>query len=392
MKFTIDRKRLLPVFQLIASNAAKRDVKPVMQEVHLVADLKTKSITLSSFGGDTFAQKRIFDIDSIESDGEVMLPVKKCNNLFPLLNDGNIEIESDKPGSVTIKQNDTEALFCSCDHSEFISFGQAETFITNFSNGELLTATKRTCPAVEADNTKYSLGAICVEAWPNSISFVATDGRRLHLQKFLPRDCWPETGKSILLSPKALLFASKLFADDNDSAIRFKLLKASRDGLEKGEAQWNSFDNGTARVISLDIEGRYPRWRNIVSPVFDEKPSCITEAGALLRMTKLASVGTSDKNPGVLYRFRPGQISAESNTEGNAVRSSLLVDYQGSEKEARIDPRFLVSGMSTLPGKMPVSLHVKEDGKPISGSSLPDKKPFGFCTDDGFSVVVMPLS
>ena len=259
MKFAIDRKRLLPVFQLIASNAAKRDVKPVMQEVHLAVDSKSKSVTLSSFGGDIYAQKRIFDVDGIENDGEVMLPVKKCNNLFPLLNDGNVEIESDKPGSVTIKQNDTEASFCSCDHSEFISFGQTETFVTNFSNDELLTASKRTCPAVDAENTRYSLGAICVEAGPNSVSFVATDGRRLHLQKFSPRDCWPETSKNILLSPKALTFASKLFAGDTDSTIRFELLKASRDGLEKGETQWTSFSNGNARIISLEIEGRYPR-------------------------------------------------------------------------------------------------------------------------------------
>jgi DNA polymerase-3 subunit beta len=61
-------------------------------------------------------------------------------------------------------------------------------------------------------------------------------------------------------------------------------------------------------LFSRLVEGRFPKWRNIIPKTDDDTPVAI-ECGSLLPAVLQAQIATSDLDPGVHFVFDKGKLT-----------------------------------------------------------------------------------
>ena len=212
MKIHFTPKDFLRLFKLAASAAMARDIKPILQNVKIIADTRYGAILTAT---DTTIGIRIrVDVD-VSENGSALLPIK---TLCTILNSttekiltmesvmtvhdtgGTVEGESDNVNdddddyvpytpqgqrscSVVLYGQHERHELCTIDPDEFPNIEEftAEAY-HELEADDMTTLIQRTVFALDKDNLKYALGGVCFEEDHQNVTAVATDGRRLAVQ------------------------------------------------------------------------------------------------------------------------------------------------------------------------------------------------------------------
>ena len=213
MKIHFTPKDFLRLFKLAASAAAARDIKPILQNVKIVADKRCGAILMAT---DTAIGIRIrVDVD-VSENGEVVLPIKTLRTILdstkePILTmesvmtvpeiDGVSEPESTdddsdddcEPVQYTPQRRRSCSVVLYGEHerhelctSDPDAFPNVEGFTAEAYHelevDDMKTLIERTVFAIDKDNPRYALGGVCFENDDQNVVAVATDGRRLAVQ------------------------------------------------------------------------------------------------------------------------------------------------------------------------------------------------------------------
>jgi DNA polymerase-3 subunit beta len=365
MKISCERDKFAQAFQLVASVAAVRDVKPVLQNVKI--KVEKSGVLLQAT--DTELGIRLF-LDNCETieKGEAILPTKRLKMILAESPEEKLQIESDQEKTVVsgIRSRFTLSTQPPDEFPDVEDF--SETAYHEIPAKVLREMIRRTLFATDADNAKYALGGVFFELIDDNASVVATDGRRLAHQAGRVQCINSHKVETSIFPSRTLQLVERALNDDEEPV---KMAVSANRAL---------FKYGNTVFFTRLVEGRFPRWRNII-PTTDDKTQINILCGALFSAVRQAAVVTSDKQPGVNFVFEKGKL--ELRGHGSEIGDSSVevpISYDGPKKELKLDPRFMVDFLKVLEAEKNLSLFFS------------DGDPFTVQTDDGYVYVVMPLA
>ncbi len=365
MKISCERDKFSHAFQLAASVAALRDVKPVLQNVLLKVE---KNAVILMATDTELGIRTVVDGCEILEPGDAILPTKLVKSILQESGDKTLTITGDSAktliqGARSRFQLPTQPV---SDFPEVEPF--QETSYHTISSKIFREMIKRTTFATDEDSTRYALGGVHLDFGPDQLGCVATDGRRLAHQSGVAEavnDHEPE-GSSIFPT-KSLSLIERAAAEDEP----IKIAVSANRGV---------FGTEKTVVFTRLIEGKFPRWKNIIPNIEGRKEVEII-AGALLSGVRQAQIVTSEKQPGVDFAFSDGKLELyASGAEVGESSVELPISYSGEKIVLRLDPKFVID-----------FLRVLESEKSVS-TFLASGEPVCWKTDDGYEYVVMPIS
>ena len=371
MKIEFDPKEFSSKFKLAASVAAARDTKPILQNVKIRSDKKIGVILQAT---DTELGIRIRVDCDVVTNGEAILPTKRLTSILDLTRSGKLTLESTDSNTVISGENlnldlNTQSPDEFPDIEEF-----EETAYHEIPAKTLKEMVRRTIFATDTDNIKYALGGVCFEMVGNNISVVATDGRRLAWQEGSGNCVNEHNVETAILPTRTLQLLGRALSDssiDEDDDVKMAV-----------SANRVLFQCKDITLFSRLVEGRFPKWRNIIPKTDDETP-VILESGPLLHATLQAQITTSDLDPGVNFTFETGKLTLQG--QGREIGISEIgipISFDGPKKTLKVDPKFMTSFLQVLDADKVLSLYLPEDNDPFKVTA----------DDGGYVYVVMPMS
>ena len=370
MKFSTERNAFSQAFQLVATVAATRDVKPVMQNVKVKTEKSggEKHLVLMATDGEMGIRKIVTQC-TVTKPGEAIIPAKRVRQILQEVTSENVEFASD--GQImSLECGPSRFQLTTQPTDEFPDvYPFEETSYHEVAAGTFRELVKRTAFAIDADSARYALGGVLLELVDGKIVAVATDGRRLANQEISAEsvgDHLPEGDK--IVPPRALTLLERAMTDESE-AIKINM----------GTNRMLACSHGTT-IFSRLIEGRFPKWRNIV-PETTGKVSVPLPVGGFYSAVRQAAIVTSEKQPGVVFQFSDGKLTLEG--QGAEIGESVIempIAWQGKESRVKLDPAFLVDFLRVLPSEKVIDTYIDDDG------------PIVFKTDDEYMYILMPLT
>jgi len=194
-------------------------------------------------------------------------------------------------------------------------------------------AARATTYATDVESSRYALGAVLIEVANGNPTWVATDGRRLSCVE-------TETDQAV---------------DDRQTLVPRRVLDivagmATGDGSVQVEANAKEvrFDLDGTTVTGRIVEGRYPRWRDVVGQ--PEGQATVLEVGELLAAVRSAAIVTSEQSNGVDLAWTADTlvISGRSSEYGESTVKCPLV-AAGSTSPTKVDPRYVIEFLRSIP-------------------------------------------
>ena len=246
---------------------------------------------------------------------------------------------------------------------------------------QLCEALTLTGAATDTESSRFTLGAVKIEATADGIDVIGTDGRRLHRasghHEFIEfAEAWQADDVLLPIAAiKALLSALKSSADVVTVALGKNQLQFSTPGV---------------CLVARLAEGRFPRWRDVF-PRFSEIVKVELAAADLTKACKAAKAWTHEERRGVDFTITADGLSLSSRGIGDPSRATVtsaanldaapLVDgEQVKSVTSTLDVRFLIDFASKLPRQSRLSIEISDSSSAVVLRS------------GNFSAVVMPLA
>ena len=371
MKIHFDPKDFSTKFKLAASVASARDIKAILHNVKAKADKKTGVILQAT---DTELGIRIRVDCDVSSNGAAVLPTQIMRDIFERTSEERLSIECTESETVVSGEKERYELNTQSP-DEFPDIEEfEETAYHEIPAKALKEMIRRTIFALDPENVRYALGGVCFEMSDESISVVATDGRRLAWQEGKGNCVSDHKVESAILPARSLQVLAQVLSDksiDEDDDVKMAV-----------SANRVLFQCRDVTLFSRLVEGRFPKWRNIIPKTDDDTPVTI-ECGSLLPAVLQAEIANSKLEPGVNFVFEEGKLTLRG--EGKEIGSStsdVAISYDGHQKTLKLDPKFMTSFLRVLDSSTVLSIYLPPDNDPVKITA----------DDGGYVYVVMPLS
>jgi DNA polymerase-3 subunit beta len=367
MKISFEREKFSKAFQTVAAVAARRDLKPILQNVKITVDKKT-GVLLQATDTEIGIRLRLDECDVLEK-GEAILPTNLLKQILTESTEETLSMESSDSKTTVSGYSAKYALDTQLpdEFPDLEEFGE-ESYHTIPSN-ILKEMIRRTVFSAESDSGNYSLGGVHFEMDDKEVAAVATDGRRLAWQAGSGESVGGHKVEGVTLPTKAMQLLERALGDDEEP------VKVSFSGNRA------IFQYSNIVLFSRLVEGRFPKWRKILPA--DRDTDCLNLlAGAWYVAVKQAQITTNEREPGVIFTFGDGKLILRGN--GREVGESeveLPIAYSGQTHEFKMNPKFLADALRILDANTNLIVY-----PPI------DSDPLVIKTEDNFTYIAMPMN
>jgi len=367
MKISSEREKFSQAFQLAASVAAAKDVKPVLQNVK--ASVTKKSVLLQATDTEIGIRLHLDGCEALEK-GDAVLPTKMFKKMLQESNEAKLHIESEQEKILVSGAKGRLYSFPTQSANEFPDVEEFnETSYHEVSVKVLREIIRRTIFAIDTENHRYNLDGVLLEFIEDKVLGVATDGKRLAFQEGVAQCVGDHKAENTIFPAKALQLLERSLGGD-DEVVQVSV--SSHRAL---------FRSGNVVFFTRLVEGRFPRWRSII-PETEDKTQVDILVGALNTAVRQAAIVTSDKEPGVIFSFSPGKLVLHAHgAELGDSNIEVPLAYSGDAKEVKMDPKFFMDYLRALESEKNLSVFISDDDSPVHVR-----------TDDAYIYVVMPMS
>jgi DNA polymerase-3 subunit beta len=194
-------------------------------------------------------------------------------------------------------------------------------------------AARATTYATDTESSRYALGAVLIEVEKGNPTWVATDGRRLAC---VETETDQAVDDSATLVPRRVLDIVAAMATGNGSV------------QVEANAKEVRFDLEGTTVTGTLIDGRFPRWRDVVGD--PEGTATVLDVQQLLAAVRSAAIVTSEQSKGIELDYTSGKLvlSARSAEYGESTVKCEVVQA-GTASGTKVDPRFLAEFLRSIP-------------------------------------------
>ena len=281
--------------------------------------------------------------------GAVTIPSKRFAEIIRELPDDDIAIEVKKNNMIVI----------SCGECVFKLIGLAtEQFpkLPKFQDKQTLTLDQailkdmlnKTSFAMSSDETRYVLNGTLFVVNNNSITAIATDGRRLALIK-KKLDQGLSLEKRIIIPAKPLSELNKILSDGRDLKMVF------------GENQI-LFQLQDVTIISRLIEGEFPDYGEVIPK--QAKEGALVNRERFLSGVKRAGLLITPESQSIkIDVFKNKMVISKAAPNIGEVKDEIDIDYKGKELSIGFNPHYLVDVLRNI-GQEDILMELTESENP----------------------------
>ena len=342
MELVFEREALWEAVQVVSSVAASRNTLPILANVLVKADDQIQLAATDLEVG----VKYVANGEIVES-GSITIPAKKLSDIVRELPSATDSGESAKVKLTTLA-NDRVEINCEnarfrivgLTDEEFPSLPELGDDFLAIDSDILCRMIQKTAFAVSTEETRHFLNGIyfCVNS--ESVTMVATDGKRLavatnslrSMQKTEPVD--KEIG--VIVPTKAVNNIVRTFAGDED--VKIALLENQI-----------VFATQNMTLISRLIEGEYPDYKAVMSPAMSNEIQLLANTENLLSVIRRVSLLANPKTPSVRIESKDNELNISASTpELGEAQEQMQVKLEGGSVEIAFNARFVMDVLRNI--------------------------------------------
>lgn len=375
MEFVVSKREFVRGLSRVQSVADRKSAMPILSNVLVVADagggLRLNATDLSmavSCGVNAEVRK----------GGSVALPAKALFDVVKVLSEGDVTVTVGPNFSARIAGGRRRFDLVGMPGEDFPALPPlGRTELRELPVDLLAELVALTSFSMSADDTRPHLAGALLEAEPEVLRMVTTDGHRLSkAEKRVPQG---GRGSLSLLIPAKGIHELKRLLEELRTENKNN---ANGPGtIELGHSGPNVFvkRDGTLMSIKL-VDATFPAYQQVI-PTGGDRHAKVSRTG-LLDALKAVSLLSSDRTSGVKLQFTGGKVVISSeNPDVGAGTDELEAELQGRELTIGFNSKYVIDVLNALSSE-DVSLE-------LSGELDPGLlRPVG--TDD-FVGVVMPM-
>ncbi len=271
----------------------------------------------------------------IYEEGEVVINSKLFGEIIRRMPNSDVNIEKDENDNILI----------TCKNSRFeIKGTKGESFprIPEIKREKSLRVCqavvkdmiRQTIFAVGQDENRPILNGINIESKNGLLTFVAIDGFRLALRKYIIEDV--DADINVVIPGKTLSEIAKILEPtDKDVTIY----------VTENQIM---FDMGNTKVVSRLLEGEYFNYENVIPDEYETKIKINTKEflDSIERASILISSDGSRYPINISLKYDKMIITTNTNM-GNA-REELAIEVAGNDIEVKFNPRYFIEALKEI--------------------------------------------
>jgi DNA polymerase-3 subunit beta len=300
------------------------------------------------------------------STGTVLLPLERLQAILRTVSPAEQVTFTVNDSSCVIEAGAGRWTIPTEDPAEFPTWDTDVVPLARIPADQFSRAVRGVIYAVDADSSRYALGAVLIEVAGGAVTFVSTDGRRLSTF-----EC--ETDQAVddstTLVPARALQQLERLAADSDGAVQ----------MERSASEFVATLDGTTLTARL-VDGTFPKWRQVIPA--RKAASTTIIVGALAAATKSAAVCTSEASKGVTFAFSDQglHLTGRSSEYGESSVTCDIVSA-GVTTHTKMDPIYLEQFLRPLDQSSTVSVEVVDSQSAVV-----------LRCDEDYTGVIMPMA
>lgn len=333
MKFKTQKDNLLSGIQTVQNIITARSTLPILSNI--LIETKEQNLKLTATDLDIGITCMI--PVSIQEPGAITIPAKRLSDIIKELPQENVDITTKKNNSVIIETESCQFKIMGLPREEFPKLPEfKDKQVLKLEQAVLKEMLSLTSFAVSFDETRYILNGILINLNKNNkntLSFVATDGKRLAI---VERKINQDVDKDI-----SIIVPIKTVHELNRN-----LKEEGVVSLVLGENQI-LFDLDSVAIISRLIEGEFPDYRQVIPAPSDNKIK-IDRSQFLLAVKRAALLSTPDYQAVKLELFKNKLVVSKSTPDIGESHEEVGMEYQGRELAIGFNPVYLIDALKNL--------------------------------------------
>jgi len=203
-----------------------------------------------------------------------------------------------------------------------------------FSQESLLSRIQSVSPAQSDDASRYILNGMFISQQKNAMNFVATDGRRLHLNSVKAES---ESTASLILPASSVAKLEPLLGSGKNVALTLAGRCVSFE-IDREE--------GDITMYSKVVDGAYPNYKQVIPAGYADNTIKL-KRDDLAQAFRRVSLSLSDKNKSVKLALKGTTLtlSASSPEYGDANEDVACENMKNVESELAINPYFVIEAL-----------------------------------------------
>ncbi|MGE5307922.1 MAG: DNA polymerase III subunit beta [Deltaproteobacteria bacterium] len=360
MRIKIGKETLIKGLDVIQNIISAKATLPILSNI-LIETFKDKvRLTATDLN---IGISCVIPVNILEA-GAITIPAKRFTGIIKELPDEDIEITTKKNNMVLIETKSCVFKIIGLPPEEFPKLPEfKDKEVIKIEQGMLKKMLSQTNFAVSLDEIKYILNGILFKISKDTITLVATDGKRLAVSK--NRLAQPVAKELSFIVPfKTIQELDRNLSDEGELA----LIIGSNQVL---------FDFKDAIIISRLIEGEFPDFQQVIPASSDLKVR-MDRQQFLLAIRRAALLATPDYQAVKLEIFKDKLVVSKSTPDVGESREEIPAEYHGKEMVIGFNPVFLTDVLKVL-----------SDGAvelEVSGSEKP-----GVIRAPGYIYIVLPM-
>ncbi len=361
MKLSIGKDKFLKAIQKVINIIGNRSTLPVLGNVLLEADGNALTLTTTDLEIRITTKLEA----AVEQSGRTTVPAKKLHALVSRFIGDTVCISSNDKNQVEIQCGTSNFKLLGLPADDFpvpVDFASKKQI--KFKETDFSKMLDQISYAVSLDDTRKVLHGILFSVKENTITAVATDGKRLALVEKVPESFSGDEGDTIIPLKTAVEIKRLL---DGTGIVT----------IEIGEKQ-ASFKTETVLLTTKLIEGNYPNYRQVIPASFSKVFE--VPAATFLAKLELVSLALSDSSSFMIVKFDNNRLTFEASSnnigEGN---DYIDIDYKENRIDISFNPSFLADPFRHCDADK-IKMKINDGFSPVAIEG-----------GEGFLYVIMPM-
>jgi len=360
MKCKSSKDILLNAIQTVHNIITARSTLPILSNI--LIEVQNNSMRLTATDLD-IGISCVIPVD-IQEPGAITIPAKRFSDIIKELPSEDVQVTSKKNNLVIIDADACQFKIMGLPREEFPKLPDfQDKEVIKLEQAVLKRLLNLTSFAVSSDEARYILNGILVKIHNNTLTLVATDGKRLAIaEKKLAQEINKDI--SVIVPVKAIRELDRNLKEEGELSL---ILSANQILF--------GLDNVT--IVSRLIEGEFPDYRQVIPPPSDNKIK-IDREQLLLAAKRSALLSTPDYQAVKFEVFKNKLVLSKSTPDVGESREEVPVGYQGKELVIGFNPAYLIDVLRNLTNES-VEFEVSDTEKP------------GVLRIDGYVYIVLPM-
>lgn len=366
MKITIPRQDLLDAVNKVKSIVSSKSALPILS--HILMETGEASVKLAATDLKVSIE---CNVDcTVGRPGALTVSSQRISSMLAEMPNEDITLNllDNNVIEITCGRIDTKLFSMSPDEFPPIRSFEGIDPLT-FSQSALKKLFLRSSFAICSDQARYNLTGLLFEIADSKVTVVATDGRRMSLNR--ESEGVPGDKEAKVIIPSKMIHELERLLDDEEPVQVF---------LDESQI---AFVFNNLRLVSALIEGTFPNYNMVIPAKHDKEVLVNTER--FTEAVRRTRTMTNEKFNSVRFLFGKGTMSLKVVTpEVGEYEEELPIEYDGEVVEIAFNPDFVLDVLRRIESEK-VALVIKDA---MSPGIL---KPCTDAPDDLYINVVMPI-